>query len=39
MKAVNPNADSEKYVSALYAAGTADKANPMKVRMDGKTWT
>lgn len=36
VKAVNPNADSEKYVSALYAAGTADKANPMKVRMDGK---
>lgn len=36
LKAVNPNADSEKYVSALYAAGTADKANPMKVRMDGK---
>lgn len=36
VKAVNPNADSEKYVSALYAAGTVDKANPMKVRMDGK---
>lgn len=36
VKAVKPNADSEKYVSALYAAGTADKANPMKVRMDGK---
>lgn len=36
VKAVNPNADSGKYVSALYAAGTADKANPMKVRMDGK---
>lgn len=36
VKAVNPNADSEKYVSALYAAGTADKANPVKVRMDGK---
>lgn len=36
VKAVDPNADSEKYVSALYAAGTADKANPMKVRMDGK---
>lgn len=36
VKAVNPNADSEKYVSALYAAGIADKANPMKVRMDGK---
>lgn len=37
VKAVNPNADFEKYVSALYAAGTADKANPMKVRMDGKS--
>lgn len=36
VKAVDPNADSEKYVSALYAAGTADKANPMKVQMDGK---
>ena len=36
VKAVNPNADSEKYVSALYAVGTVDKANPMKVRMDGK---
>lgn len=36
VKAVNPNADSGKYVSALYAAGTADKTNPMKVRMDGK---
>lgn len=36
VKAVNPNADSEKYVSALYAAGTVDKVNPMKVRMDGK---
>ena len=36
VKAVNPNADSGGYVSALYAAGTADKANPMKVRMDGK---
>lgn len=36
VKAVNPNADSGEYVSALYAAGTADKANPMKVRMDGK---